>query len=159
MKFRLGLLLMSFALALQAQMQMNVQELADFVRSELALKQHTDKQIAAYLKKIQLTEKLTDKTVTDLVAQGAGPKTEEALHALCMQTASIKHSPASDVTYSPATAPDNTLTAAPSTAETGRSSTACSAAGLRSPATDTRFHEAVCAHLFAEPAELHLCKS
>ena len=117
MKFRLGLLLMSFALALQAQMQMNVSELADFVRSELALKQHTDKQLAAYLKKIQLTEKLTDKTVTDLVAQGAGPKTEEALRALCAQSASIKHAPASDVTYSPATAPDNTLTAKPSTAK------------------------------------------
>ncbi|MDQ2840908.1 MAG: hypothetical protein M3Y72_07710 [Acidobacteriota bacterium] len=119
MKFRVGLLAVSFALALQAQMQMNVQQLADFVRSELALRQHTDKQLAAYVKKVQLTERLPDKTVKDLVAQGAQPKTEEALRALEAETASIKHTAAPDTTYSPATAPDNTLTAGPATTKLG----------------------------------------
>jgi hypothetical protein len=102
-----AILLLSCALALQAQMQMNVQQLAEFVRSELALKQHTDKQLAAYLKKVQLTEKLTDKTITDLEAQGAGPRTAQALQELRDRTASLK-TPTQDPTYSPATAPDAT---------------------------------------------------
>lgn len=114
MKFRLSLLAVCLAAAMQAQMQMNVQQLADFVRSELALKQHTDKQIAAYVKKIELTEKLTDKTITDLEAQGAGPKTVEALDELRDRTANMKP-PAHDSTYSPATVQDNTLSSVPPT--------------------------------------------
>src|SRR5438270_11714367 len=112
MEFRLSLLAVCFAAVLQAQMQMNVQQLADFVRSELALKQHTDKQIAAYVKKIELTEKLTDKTITDLQAQGAGAKTVEALDDLRDRTANMKP-PTHDSTYSPASVPDNTLSSAP----------------------------------------------
>jgi hypothetical protein len=107
MKFRLSALLLSCLLAMQAQMQMNVQQLAEFVRSELALKQHTDKQLAAYLTKVRLTEKLTDKTITDLEAQGAGPRTVQSLQELRDQTASLK-SPTHDPTYSPTTAPDAT---------------------------------------------------
>ncbi len=117
MKLRFGFCVLAFALILQAQTtQMNVEQLAEFVRSELALKQHTDKQIAAALKKIQLTERLTDKTITDLQAQGAEPKTLEALRKLRDETANLKNSAPADVTSSPATAPDNTLTAGPQTA-------------------------------------------
>jgi hypothetical protein len=117
MKLRLGLLLVGIGLALRAQTQMNVQQLVDFIRSELALKQDSDKQIAAGLKKIQLSEKLTDKTITDLEAQGAGPKTLEALKHLRDESASIKHTAPTDVTSSPATAPDNTLSSQPATAK------------------------------------------
>ncbi|MFL6414360.1 MAG: hypothetical protein ACJ74Y_01665 [Bryobacteraceae bacterium] len=102
-------LLLSAAIGLQAQMEMNVQQLADFVRSELALRQHTDKQIAAYVKKIKLSEKLTDKAILDLQAQGAQPKTVAALQELRDQAASLKP-PSHDATYSPATAPDNLAT-------------------------------------------------
>jgi hypothetical protein len=109
MKLRLCLLIVCGCVALQAQMQMNVQQLADFIRSELALQQHTDKQIAAYVKKIKLTEKLTQKTITDLEAQGAGQKTVKALEELRDETANMKP-PAQDATYSPATAPDNVNT-------------------------------------------------
>lgn len=119
MKFRLSLLLVLLGASLQAQMQMNVQQLADFIRSELALKQHTDKQIAAYLKKVTLSERLTDKTITDLEAQGVGPKTDDALRALREQSASIKHTASPDVTSSPATTPDNSLTDRPATASLG----------------------------------------
>jgi hypothetical protein len=114
MKFRVCLSALCVGLALQAQISMNVQQLADFVRSEIALKQHTDKQIAAYLKKVQLTERLTDKAIADLDAQGAQPKTLEALRALRDQTASMKKT-SPDATYSPATAPDNTLGSGPET--------------------------------------------
>ncbi len=85
------------------QTQMNVEQLADFIRSELALHQHTDKQIAAGVRDVQLTEKLTDKTIIDLQAQGAGPKTVDALKALRDKTAAMKP-PTHDVTSSPATA-------------------------------------------------------
>lgn len=108
MEFRLSPIVFCCALALGQTMQMNDEQLAEFIRSELALKQHTDKQIAAYLKKVQLTEKLTDKMVTDLEAQGAGPKTVEALEHLRDETANMKP-PRSDVTYSPATVPDTSL--------------------------------------------------
>jgi hypothetical protein len=90
---------------LLAQTQMNVEQLADFIRSELALKQHSDKQIAAGVRDLQLSEKLTDKTIIDLQAQGAGPKTVEALKALRDKTATMIP-PSHDATSSPATARD-----------------------------------------------------
>ena len=110
MKFRVGLLVLCCGVALQAQMQMNASQLADFLRSELALKFHTDKQIAEYLKKVTLTEKLTDKEVEDLEAQGAGPKVTQALKQLQEKSESLKP-PKKDPTYSPATAPDTTAPA------------------------------------------------
>ncbi len=106
MKLRLVLVLMCLVSLLQAQMEMNVEQLVDFLRSELALKQHSDKQIAAYVKKMKLSEKLPDKTILDLEAQGAGPKTISALQELRDQTTALK-TPAHDATYSPGTAPDN----------------------------------------------------
>ncbi len=99
-------------------MEMNVDQLAQFLRSELALKQSTDKQIAAYLKKVHLNEKLTDKTIEDLEAQGAGPKTVDALHALRDESAKLKP-PSHDATYSPETAPDNSLKSGPATVTLG----------------------------------------
>ncbi len=108
MKLRIALLALCLSVAAlaQASMQMNVEQLVQFIRSEIALKQHSDKQIAAYVKKIQLTEKLTDKTIIDLEAQGALPKTVQALQELRDQTAVLKP-PTHDATYSPGTAPDN----------------------------------------------------
>lgn len=92
-------------------MEMNVDQLAQFIRSELALKHDSDKQIAAYLKKVHLTEKLPEKAIEDLEAQGAGPRTVEALKQLQTETASLK-APTHDSTYSPATAPDTSPTQA-----------------------------------------------
>ena len=90
----------------------------EFIRSELALNHHTDKQIADYIKKVHLTERLTDKTILDLEAQGARPKTVQALQELRDETANLKQ-PLKDATYSPATAPDNTLSSAPATGSLG----------------------------------------
>jgi len=110
MKLRVGLLAVCCAFVLQAQMQMNASQLADFLRSELALKYHTDKQIAEYLKKVTLTEKLTDKEIQDLEAQGAGPKVTQVLKELQTKSETLKP-PTKDPTYSPATAPDNSAPA------------------------------------------------
>ncbi|HZS55700.1 MAG TPA: hypothetical protein VFA65_14960 [Bryobacteraceae bacterium] len=116
--FFASLAVLAAASLLCAQEQMNVQQLADFVRSELALHPGNDKQVANYIKKLHLTEKLTDKTILDLEAQGAGPKTVQALQELRDQTANLKP-PTKDATYSPATAPDNSLTTGPATASLG----------------------------------------
>ncbi len=94
---------------LLAQTQMNVEQLVEFVKSELALHQHSDKQIAAGVRQIQLTEKLTDKTIIDLQSQGIGPKTAEALKIQRDLTANIKPS-THDATPSPATAADQGIT-------------------------------------------------
>jgi hypothetical protein len=120
MKLTLCLLALCGALLLQAQTQMNVEQLAEFLRSELALKQSTDKQIAATVRKIQLTEKLTDKTIIDLQAQGAGQKTVEALKELRDKTKDMKPG-GQDATSSPATAPDSLLQSGsgPATASLG----------------------------------------
>ena len=109
MKPYLTALILCCGLCLQAQTQMNLAELVDFVRSELAMKQSTDKQMAAEIRKLQLTEKLTDKTIIDLQAQGAGPKAVEALKEQRDKTKSMKPSGGEDLTSSPATAPDKTL--------------------------------------------------
>jgi hypothetical protein len=94
---------------LLAQTQMNVEQLVEFVKSELALHQHSDKQIAAGVRQVQLTEKLTDKTIIDLQSQGIGPKTAEALKIQRDLTANIKPS-THDATPSPATAADQGIT-------------------------------------------------
>jgi hypothetical protein len=108
MMSRVALLLVCFGLFLQAQTQMNVEQLVEFLRSELAMKQSSDKQIAAEVRKLVLTEKLTDKTIIDLQAQGAGPKTTEALKEQRDKTKDLKPT-GQDVTSSPATAPDTLL--------------------------------------------------
>jgi hypothetical protein len=116
MKFRVGLLLLGCGVALHAQMQMNASQLAQFLRSELALKFHTDKQIAEYLKKVTLTERLTDKEVEDLEAQGAGPKVTQALQQLEEKSQSLKP-PTKSPTYSPTTAPDSSTTGGPASVQ------------------------------------------
>jgi hypothetical protein len=90
-----------FAIALQAQ-QMDVDKLVEMVRSSIALQQD-DKKVADYIKKVKLTQKLTEKNVEDLIAQGAGPRTASALRALRSESASLP-APGTDPTYSPATA-------------------------------------------------------
>jgi hypothetical protein len=115
MRVRFCLVLLA-ASVLLAQTQMNVEQLADFIRSELALKQHSDKQIAAGVRELELSEKLTDKTIIDLQAQGAGPKTVDALRALRDKTANMKP-PAHDATSSPATASERSESSGSPTAQ------------------------------------------
>lgn len=112
MSLRVVLLTLCIAFGLHAQMEMNVQQLVEFIRSELALHQHSDKQIAAYVKKLKLSEKLPDKVILDLEAQGAQPKTVQALQELRDETGSLKK-PAQDVTSSPATSAEATVSDGP----------------------------------------------
>jgi len=75
---RLICLLFVFVLLLPAQVKLSVNQLLGFVRSSIKLK-HPDKQMGEYLRKVQLTEKLDDRTIETLLGEGIGPKTLEAL--------------------------------------------------------------------------------
>jgi hypothetical protein len=96
-------------ITLQAQ-QLDVEKVVDMVRSSIALQQD-DKKVADYLKKVKLTQRLTEKNVEDLIAQGAGPRTAAALRVLCKESANLP-APSTDATYSPATAPQPVIGAA-----------------------------------------------
>src|SRR6266851_4795585 len=67
--------------ALAAAQTLSVEKLKGFIESSVKLKT-PDKQVAAYLKHIQLSDKLDDRTIEDLQGMGAGPQTVAALKAL-----------------------------------------------------------------------------
>jgi hypothetical protein len=77
-----------FALAASAQMKMTVAQLESFVRSSVQLK-HDDGKVAGYLKKVQLSEKLDDRRLEELIGYGAGARTINALRELRDQSASL----------------------------------------------------------------------
>jgi len=69
------------ALLTPAQQRLTVEQLVSFVRSSIQLR-HPDGQLAAYLRKVELSERLDDRTIEELQGLGAGPRTVEALRAL-----------------------------------------------------------------------------
>ncbi len=89
MRFRISVLVLILSSMLCAGNSMSVDQLLDFVRSSLAMK-YDDAKIAKYVKGVTLTNKLDDKTIESLEAQGAGPKTVKALEALKSETADLK---------------------------------------------------------------------
>lgn len=81
MRIRVCLLIIFMALALQAETQMNIDQLKQMITSSMALK-HDDKSIADYLKHVQLTERLNDETIEQLMGMGIGARTIKALQEL-----------------------------------------------------------------------------
>jgi hypothetical protein len=74
---------------LEAQDRITVDQLVQFLRSSLA--QNADeRKVLDYIKRVQLTERLTPETVESLSSQGAGPKVMRALQALEAQSAALK---------------------------------------------------------------------
>jgi hypothetical protein len=69
------------AIGAPAQMKMTVAQLVSFVKSSIEL-HHPDRQVAEYLKKVTLSNRLDARTAEDLQGLGAGPRTVEALNAL-----------------------------------------------------------------------------
>jgi hypothetical protein len=70
-----------FALCLTAWADnLSVQQLVDFLQN--AAKTSSDKDIAAYLSKVRLTERLDSRTIETIQGYGAGPKTVAALQKL-----------------------------------------------------------------------------
>jgi hypothetical protein len=77
-----------FTAALFAQRQMTVAQLTGFIKTSVDAKL-ADKDIAAELKKIQLTEKLEPNAVSQLMSLGAGPRTSAALRELATASESL----------------------------------------------------------------------
>jgi hypothetical protein len=77
--------LLLFALALQAQTRLSVEQLRGFLKSSVELHQ-PDKTVANYLKKVKLTNKLTPRQFEDFIAMGAGPLTIETLRDMMIAT-------------------------------------------------------------------------
>src|SRR5262245_61538856 len=78
---RLACLLILATSFASAQVKLTVAQLSNFVKSSIHLN-HDDGKVAAYLKKVQLSEKLDDKVVEELIGEGAGARTINALREL-----------------------------------------------------------------------------
>jgi len=81
MRVRFALLLLGLCFWLPAQTKVTVDKLVGMIRSSIQLK-HSDKEVANYVRKLALSQRLDDRTIEELQGLGAGPKTVEALNAL-----------------------------------------------------------------------------
>lgn len=75
------------------QQSLTVQKLIDFVRDQQKLiqqKKGTDRELADFLAKVRLTEKLEPSVIEDLEANGIGPLTLKALQKLQEQSRGLK---------------------------------------------------------------------
>lgn len=80
------------ALAGLAQQQLTVDKLVEFINSAIKMKQ-PDKDVAATLASLRLTQKLDMRVVEDLQGKGAGPKTVAALMKLAEESANLAVAP------------------------------------------------------------------
>jgi len=87
MRFRLLITVWLCCLSAFAQ-QMTVDQLIVFMRSAIKQKQ-PDRELAAYVSRQKLTQKLTDQVIEELQGEGLGPKTVNALRALAAASASL----------------------------------------------------------------------
>jgi hypothetical protein len=92
MLYRLSVAVLAVCLAATGQ-SLSVEKLLSFLQSsEKLIKEGkmTDKELAGYLSKVKLTERLDDRAIEELQGAGnIGPKTLEALHALRERSQSL----------------------------------------------------------------------
>lgn len=81
-------LMLLTALLAVGQLQFSVDQLVSFLKSSIRLK-HPDAQVAAYLKKVKLSERLPPGRIEELLASGMGPKTYDRLQVMVAATASL----------------------------------------------------------------------
>ena len=81
-----------FAVSLGAQTKLTVAQLYEFVQSSIRAK-HPDKQLAAYLLKYKVSERLDARTIEELQGLGAGPATTAALRKMMESAASLPAPP------------------------------------------------------------------
>jgi len=84
--------LLFLALTLTAQQTLSVAKLQEFIKSSIQQKL-ADKDVALYLSKMKMSEKLSPNVVEDLQSAGAGPKTVAVLATLVTQSASLTAAP------------------------------------------------------------------
>ena len=82
-------------------MSMSVAQLKQFIHSSVEMK-HPDKQVVKYLKMYKLTERLTDRDLMMMIAEGPGPETAEQLKEMQEATKSL---PVPEDMVKPATPP------------------------------------------------------
>src|SRR5882724_1507993 len=73
--------------ALLAQVKLSSSQVIDFVRT--SAKKFPDKDVAEYLKKVTVMDRLTDDAIESCISAGAGPKTQKALIELANKTAAL----------------------------------------------------------------------
>lgn len=95
-----ALITLLLAVVLWAQARLNVDQLSSFVQSSIQLK-HPDRQVAAYLLKLKLTERLDSRTIEELQGMGAGPVTVEALRKLAEGSSALPAPPPKPVKIAP----------------------------------------------------------
>ncbi|MBV9507439.1 MAG: hypothetical protein JO323_20795 [Acidobacteriia bacterium] len=89
MLYRLAAVLFAVSLAASAQIQsLSIKQLFSFIQSSVQMKQN-DKEVAGFLAKAKLTEKLDDRTLEEIQGLGIGPKTLAALRALRDQSGNL----------------------------------------------------------------------
>src|SRR5216684_1727015 len=88
MRYRFIALALLAAVAWAANDRLSVDQIVSFVSSAVKLKQ-PDKEVADYLRHVQLTNRLDERTVEDLQSFGAGPKTVAALRGLITNSAAL----------------------------------------------------------------------
>jgi len=88
MRLRLAMAGVLLCACASAQQALTLDQLLSFVRSAIKLKQ-PDREVAGYLAKLKLSEKLDERTVEELQGEGAGPKTVAALNELAAGSASL----------------------------------------------------------------------
>lgn len=86
--WRLVTALVFLVSAANPQATLSLDQLVSFVQSSIKLR-HPDKQVAGYLQKLKLTERLEDRTIEELQGLGAGQKTVDALRMLRDATQSL----------------------------------------------------------------------
>ncbi len=69
-------------------MKLSVAQLKNVLRSSIKL-QHQDKQVADYVKKVTMTEKLTERDIEEMLGEGLGPKAADAMRSLVQASASL----------------------------------------------------------------------
>jgi hypothetical protein len=88
MRFRVTIAALVVCLGAFAQQSISVDQLVAFMRSAIKTKQ-PDRQVAEYLKRLKLTQKLDDRTIEELQSEGLGPRTVEALKMLASSSAGL----------------------------------------------------------------------
>ncbi len=88
MRFRLALAASLLCLGALAQQTISVDKLVEFLHSSIRMKL-VDKQVASYVGKMHLTERLDDRVIEQLQGDGLGPKTVAALRQLSITTSSL----------------------------------------------------------------------
>jgi hypothetical protein len=92
LRWIVGLAILSGFVTYAAEMKMTFDQLAAFIKSSAQL-HHEDRKVAEFLKKIKLTEKLSERGLEELIGYGAGPKTVNSLREMLTATAALPEPP------------------------------------------------------------------